>query len=311
MTRPGGRASPASHRPPATTLDAFSRGDPLASIGLPDRNRAHTAYLLTGAAVVIALMAAQDATRADVVFGLSYLAPVTLTVWYAGRVGGMALASLAAIGPSLLRVVHGPHVAPLPLVLVSASTLGLYWLVCALVDAGRQRRDLDARRAFVDPATSLPNIRFLRSILAQLVSSYEAGAPTLTLVRLQLRAGGPEPLPDDVRRAAIAALRRAARDGDLVASLDTNELALLLSRPDTTEAVRLVSELSREVAELSRGLAITVGAGAVTFASAPIDADEVLSLAARALARARQAREGGVRHEVVYAPDLLSRRSGK
>lgn len=261
--------------------------------------------------LVVLLMAAQDATRADVVFGLSYLAPVALTVWYAGRVGGMALASLAAIGPSLLRVVHGPRVAPLPLVLASASTLGLYWLVCALVDARRQRKDLDVGRSFLDPATALPNARFLRSVLEPRIASYETGGGTLTLVRLQLRADGPEGPLEEVRRAAIATLRRAAQDGDLVASLDTNELGLLLWRPDTTEALRLVSELSREVAELSRGLAITVGAGAVTFASAPIDADEVLSLAARALSRARQAREGGVRHEVVYAPDLLSRRSGR
>jgi diguanylate cyclase (GGDEF)-like protein len=105
---------------------------------------------------------------------------------------------------------------------------------------------------------------------------------------------------DDVLRAVAAALRSAARPGDVVARLGGDEFAVLLDGASLEDAARIAGELVRAVAACRvsfGGLAIAASAGVVRLG----DAERPLLAADLAMHAAKEA--GGNRVHVTHGGD--------
>jgi PAS domain S-box-containing protein/diguanylate cyclase (GGDEF)-like protein len=104
---------------------------------------------------------------------------------------------------------------------------------------------------------------------------------------------------DDVLRAVAAALRFAARPGDVVARLGGDEFAVLLDGASLEDAARVADELVRAIAECrsSQGFAVAASAGVVRLG----DAERPLLAADLAMHAAKEA--GGNRVHVTHGGD--------
>lgn len=312
-------ASPSTHRsssPPLAGSASDEHGFPPVE---PALSLSRWLALVAGGVVLVAAIGWLDyVTGADVGLSLAYLVPVTLSGWFAGRRAALLLAAVAAVAWFAAdAALHRTSYLPVS-VWNGVTRLAIYAAIGVL--AARVRRDrlrlldlnarlaraLEAERtlARTDALTGLANSRaFFETLHTETARSRRARTPVClayidldNFQRVNDRRG--HAAGDALLRQVADELRRAVRDGDVVARVGGDEFAVLLWNAEPAPAEEVGRRIVSRVAAVAAGYPeADVGAsvGVAWFAVAPDDDEELLRLADEAMFEAKQ----GGKHAVV------------
>jgi diguanylate cyclase (GGDEF)-like protein len=140
----------------------------------------------------------------------------------------------------------------------------------------------------------------MRSIAARRICNYERARALryrrpLSLIMLDIDhfkrvndAHG-HPTGDAVIKRVARCVASTVRAADHVARLGGEELAVLAPEIDSTGALALAERIRRAVAAGTEPVAVTVSLGACTWASGPLEIEELLRRADEALYRSKDA----------------------
>lgn len=272
-----------------------------------------TAIVAAGTVLVAAIGWLDYVTGPEVGLSLAYLVPVVLAGWLAGRRAGVLLALAAATAWfSADAALHRANYLPVS-VWNGVTRLAIYAAIGLL--AARVRRDrlqlidlnarlaraLEAERtlARTDALTGLANSRaFLETLRTETARSRRARTPVCVAYidldnfkRINDRHG--HAAGDAFLRQVADELRRAVRDGDVVARIGGDEFAVLLwqAEPAPAEEVgrRIVTRVAAAAAAPYPKADVGASVGLAWFAVAPDDDEEILRLADEAMFEAKQA----------------------
>lgn len=236
-----------------------------------------TPLTIVAAVVLLLAVAAADRATGAAVFTLPYLLPVLLAA-RAGRAAAVALA-LAGAGAAA----HGQaSFAAWPAV-SDAAVLLAFALLAPVPGSGA------AQGGLVDREGLLLALREERERVRRHRRVF-----TMACVVLSGKGG------DDSRRVlrVAAALAERLRITDVQARLGASDLVLLLPETDAQQLLPFLEALRQRATEAVGDPGIQVRLGAVTFRTAPADAEEALGRIESVLHRVRMSGGGGIAHEV-------------
>ncbi len=265
------------------------------------------------AAVCILLVGALDGGIAalagfDFTVTVFYVVPIGFAAWAAGAAAGFTCAAFAATVEAAVTW-WSAHGAMGPWIL--AASIGLEFLVFlgAAFTFARLRWHLERHRQLsrLDPLTGIGNERTFDAAVKQEVARGARKPAPFSVVYLdvdrfkELNDSRGHSSGNQLLRLIGGTLQGTVRKVDTVARVGGDEFALLL--PDTgPEVCRHVVDRLRErlgLALRGAGFANTFSVGAVTFEGPPVDADDLLIAADRAMYKIKHGPRDGVHYEVV------------
>ena len=261
-----------------------------------------------GAAVIAAAMVVSVAA-ADVYSGpgvdltLLYLGPIGFGTFFAGLGAGVVLAVLAAACSLESSRISGEHIAPAVMAWNAAQQLGVFLLLCGVLDAFKKRLLHEQQAARTDSLTSLANRRaFVESAWVELERARRHGRP-LSLLYIDCddfkavndrlgHVGG-----DAVLAAVAETLQKAVRGHDTVARLGGDEFGILLPEIDGPGAAALAERLGPQLRETLTGRwdRVTFSIGVATFVTPPASVDEMILRADELMYQAKRSGKDGWR----------------
>lgn len=209
-------------------------------------------WLIVGAGVVVAV--ALHALLADAQLAWLSMFVVAAAGLAGGARFGVWVGVVAAAGHTAVDLALGIEGADLIGLLVRAVGLPAVGVVGALVSRFEQQRDQALfRSATEDSITGLLNVRAFYDALAELRSGEQAYAILLADIagmrEINERYG--HPTGTEALRALGHVLRRNTKDGDLVARLGSDEVAVALVGAEPDGALAAAERLSARLAEES------------------------------------------------------------
>jgi diguanylate cyclase (GGDEF)-like protein len=214
-----------------------------------------------------------------------YYLPISLIAWYHGR-GGAILAATTCAGAWLAsNLLAGLQFSGHDIWIINTAVQGASFatvgvLIGVLRDVIARERALNR----VDPMTSLLNSRAFYEEAQRLLSLCHRKGYPITVAYVDLdrfkeindalghRAG------DEVLRTVGGVFRQSVRPSDLVARLGGDEFAILLPATHSAEAAAMLERvrLMLRTTFASTAVPITCSIGAVTFAQAPADVEQMV-----------------------------------
>ncbi len=237
-------------------------------------------------------------TRAEIRFSFFYLIPVSLASWFVGRRPGILIAAGSAATWMMASIAEGRWDFPrAPTLDLNALLLASFFIAFALLlSALRSALDREKSLARTDSLTGLGNRRAFEERLELEIQRATRFDRPLTLALLDLddfkgindRQGHAE--GDRVLALLAGALRGNLRSVDLVSRIGGDEFVVLLSETDLAAARSAIGKLLDESRDQMRakGIAVSISAGVVTFASPPDSVAVMLKAADDLMYRAKQ-----------------------
>ena len=237
-------------------------------------------------------------TRAEIRFSFFYLIPVSLASWFVGRRPGILIAAASAATWMMASIAEGRWDFPrAPTLDLNALLLASFFIAFALLlSALRAALDREKSLARTDSLTGLGNRRAFEERLELEIQRATRFDRPLTLALLDVddfktindRQGHAE--GDRVLAHLAGALRGNLRSVDLVSRIGGDEFVVLLSETDLAAARSAIGKLLDESRDQMRakGIAVSISAGVVTFASAPDSVAVMLKAADDLMYRAKQ-----------------------
>jgi diguanylate cyclase (GGDEF)-like protein len=160
----------------------------------------------------------------------------------------------------------------------------------------RLERDLAEilEQSITDPLTGLRNRRAFLERLDDEIRHFEAGGPPVAVVLLDVDGFKPyndsfgHPAGDQVLKRIAELFRERIRSNDVLARIGGDEFAVLLPGTDAEGGYVLAERLRRSVEDAPWDIQrLTVSAGAAAVTDSPVDRDDLISAADRALYEAK------------------------
>ncbi|MBI3158878.1 MAG: diguanylate cyclase [Chloroflexi bacterium] len=272
---------------------------------LDQRSRAFWALL--GLPLTLVVAWADLLTGYEYAFSLFYLAPISLSAWYAGRRVGVPMAILSGfmwVAADVLT--RQSYLSQTVIIWNTVIRTSVFLLVGLLVADLRRAIRAERRLSQTDGTTGASNARYFQSFLKwEIDRAARFGHPfTLAFIDLdnfkQVNDTYGHLKGDEVLQAFAVAAQRGLRRSDLLGRLGGDEFTILLPELDETPA-RETLERVREAAaaELdSLGVHITFSIGAVTFLRSPGEPDRAIQLADHLMYEAKNTGKNQIRMAV-------------
>jgi diguanylate cyclase (GGDEF)-like protein len=252
------------------------------------------AVFTASVAMVVAIGYLDYRSEVYLSFALFYLVPIGVSVRYAGRNWGLAVALLSAVA-GLVGDVAAPGAYGLLPIWNAATRLGVFVVAVMVLTRLRQAHETEHRLARTDVLTGVANFRWLsEEVQREMYASRRYGA-ALSLAYLDLddfkrvndecgHAAG-----DEVLRTVAAALLRLLRPTDLVARIGGDEFVVLLPHTDAKGAQRAMERVAEDLAAPETGPPIRFSSGVIDLDRAVGSIDDLIGRADERMYEAKRA----------------------
>jgi diguanylate cyclase (GGDEF)-like protein len=239
---------------------------------------------------------------------VAYAAPVALSAWYGGRMGGVLLSAVVAFvinwteamsgGPALWGTVFLVNV---PLV------MAFFLLIVVMLDVLKRSLRHEKAMARIDPLTGVANSRQFRESTALEIARARRSRRPMSALYLDIDdfKGINDTLGhecgDDTLRVVADLMTHSLRATDIFARMGGDEFCAVL--PDTgPQAAMTVAEKIREGLQTPDEGAcseIAVSLGVATFLRPPLSIEEIVHAADQTMYEVKGSGKGAVRQVVV------------
>jgi diguanylate cyclase (GGDEF)-like protein len=246
-------------------------------------------------------------TGPDLSFSVFYFVAIAVGAWWGGFSHGILLSLAAVCAWQWVDTLHGPGRPPVVLLWNGIVRFGSFAFASSVLTRLRGALRYEQTLARTDPLTGAANARTFFEVAQLELQRFGRAPRPLTLAYFDLdnfkevndRLG--HAAGDQLLRRVAETISHNTRAVDLVARLGGDEFVLLMPETDGTAAVaslqRLRVLLNKAAADTSELVACSIGA--VTFAKAPRDVEEMVHRADALMYAVKQAGKGQLRHEVV------------
>ncbi len=267
-------------------------------------------WLLVGLALIAGLGWLDFRTGYEYAFSFFYLAPISLTAWYAGRRLVIPCAILGGFVWVAANTLAGQPFSSSDVILWNTVIRTAVFLMVGLLTADLRRAIQRERElARVDGATGAINSRFFHHLLQMEIERSVNSPRTFSLAFVDLDnfkqvndiyghlAG------DDLLQQVVEIAQRSLRRDDIIGRVGGDEFALLLPDTDYAGANRTFERIRQQIQETmeDQNKPVTMSMGGVTFERAPLSVQAAMQQADALMYAAKQSGKNRLITEV-YPP---------
>lgn len=247
-------------------------------------------------------------TGYEYAFSLFYLAPISLTAWYAGRRVGIPIAIMSGLLWLAAGVAAGATFSSLTAITWNTVVRTSVFLLLALLTADLRRAMREERRlSRTDGTTGALNARYFHNLLKlEIDRANRFGLPfTLAFIDMDNFKHVNDTFGhlkgDEVLYAFVSCAREKLRSSDMLGRMGGDEFAILLLELNAEEACVVLERIrANVVTEMSsRGMPVTLSMGAVTFLKSPDGPDHAIRMADHLMYAAKNAGKNRL-HTSIY-----------
>jgi len=269
--------------------------------------QARTFIVLTSAALIVLVAAADYLTGTELRFYIFYWPSIAMASWYVGRRWGLFAVALSTLGSALANGAEWLAVKPSVLWWNIAVNVASFALLAYMISQLRVLFDWEREAARTDFVTGLPNTRaFYEALGVELSRSRRTRTP-LSLAYLdiddfkQLNDHFGHDAGDRALREIAQTIRRSLRAPDLLARLGGDEFAILLPATGRVEAQAALRRLQAGLQEdgAAERWRISFSLGAVTCPNGACGADDLIRAADNLMYEVKLGGKNGARFEVL------------
>jgi len=245
-------------------------------------------WLLIGFVLILGLGLLDFLTGYEFSFSLFYLLPISLVVWFAGRLLGVAASIASAVAWLLADILSGNHYSsPIIYFWNTAIRFGFFLIVTLLLAALKKALEREKVVSRTDRLTGAASVDFFYELFQAEIYRFQRNQHPFTLVYIDLdnfKAVNDQfghSVGDMVLRSVVSQSRNVLRKTDIVARLGGDEFAILFPETDQKTAQALIPRIQQGLlAEMKKSnWPVTFSIGAITFLATPGTINDLIKMA--------------------------------
>ncbi len=281
-------------------------------VELPRLSPIQKVLVIIGCLLLVVIVALLDYwTGPYLTFGVFYLIPVAACAWWGGLPHGLLMTLAATSAWCLVDNLESAGTPATAGVWNGIVRFCILALVSSLLSRLHASMGREHRLARTDPLTGAANGRYFYETTSAAAEYARIAYKPLTLAYIDLddfktvndRLG--HATGDEVLRQFVDTVLLHLHGDGLLARLGGDEFALLLPGADRQSAAELIGHLHQKLSQVmsSRGWAVTVSIGSVTFLRPPPDVDRMIQYADKSMYLAKKKGKQRVEYNVFSEGD--------
>jgi diguanylate cyclase (GGDEF)-like protein len=245
-------------------------------------------WATTGVAFIIGVGYLDFLSGFEIVISLFYLIPISLVVWFGGRILGIIASVVSAITWLIADIAAGRSYSHVGVYIWNMLIpFGFFLIVSLLLSALKNALLHERELSHTDYLTGASNTRFFLNLLQGEIERSKRYRHPFAVAYFDLdnfkkindQFGHSK--GDDVLRIIVNIVRKNIRKTDVVARLGGDEFGILLLETEQKEALRVISNIQNLILEEMHNHAwpITLSIGLLFCIETPSTADAVIKIA--------------------------------
>ncbi len=273
---------------------------------MPNFRIARSTSILLCLATVLALIALDYLTGAEIALTHLYLVPIVYSTWAIGTRWGVLATLLCSFGWLFVQFAHDVFSPSLVNWWNFSVQLSVFLTVTVLISLYKRQLDVEKTMARTDVLTGLANRRLFVELGRKLLAASHRDHRPFTLAYLDLddfktlNDQHGHDVGDDALKAVADTFRKQVRAGDLAARLGGDEFALLMPHADANAAKvaieRIRTCLDAMVKEHNWPIGFSIGV--VTFVAPPEDLEHAIHAADALMYTVKRNGKNGCQYQV-------------